>query len=336
MKKQSALLTLAALSGLIAYSSPAATVKPVRMGKAPMIFETVPGWGLDANGKSQLGSTHGGVVVDKAGNVFVSANKGVVVFDTNGRKLREYLTFQHTSLHDIEIREEDGVEYIYGARNRHKQGIKFRADNGKVVLTLPFPKESGLNPNPMRFNPTAITVAPNGDIYLADGYASNVIFVYDRNGKYKFHFGKKGNGLKEFNTCHGMTLDTRYNPPRLLICDRNHQPKGRLLHYSLKGEFIGVVIGGLGMPTSVAIQNGYVSVPDLHGYLTILDKNNQIVTVLGKNPDPKKGRSYNIRQKDWVEGVFSGTHGSYWDHNGDLYVQDWNIDGRIMKLRRLR
>ena len=47
------------------------------------------------------------------------------------------------------------------------------------------------------------------------------------------HFGTKGNGLKEFNTAHGMTLDTRYSPPRLLICDRNHQPKGRLLHYSL-------------------------------------------------------------------------------------------------------
>ena len=39
-----------------------------------------------------------------------------------------------------------------------------------------------------------------------------------------------------------MTLDTRYDPPRLLVCDRNHQPKGRLLHYSLEGEFIEVVI----------------------------------------------------------------------------------------------
>ena len=306
------------------------------MGKGVMTFDTVPGWGLDKNGKSQLGGTHGGVVVDKKGNVYVSANKGVVVFNSAGKKLREYVTVQHTSMHDIEIREEDGVEYIYGARNKNKQGIKFRADNGKVVLTLPFPKESGLNPNPMRFNPTAITVAPNGDIYLSDGYASNVIFVYDKHGKYKFHFGKKGNGLKEFNTAHGMTLDTRYSPPRLLICDRNHKPKGRMLHYSLKGEFIGVVIGGLGMPTSVAIQGDYVSIPDLHGFLTILDKNNKIVTVVGKNPDPKKGRSYGIKQKDWIEGVFSGTHGSYWAKNGDLYVQDWNVDGRIMKLARAK
>ncbi|HCD00190.1 MAG TPA: 6-bladed beta-propeller, partial [Planctomycetaceae bacterium] len=45
-------------------------VAPVRMGSGLMTFETVPGWGLDGNGKSVLGPTHGGVVVDKAGNIY--------------------------------------------------------------------------------------------------------------------------------------------------------------------------------------------------------------------------------------------------------------------------
>ena len=38
----------------------------------------------------------------------------------------------------------------------------------------------------------AITVAPNGDIFLANGYASNQIFKYDKTGQYVMHFGKKG------------------------------------------------------------------------------------------------------------------------------------------------
>ncbi|MES2788477.1 MAG: hypothetical protein V4719_02575, partial [Planctomycetota bacterium] len=84
-------------------------------------------------------------------------------------------------------------------------------------------------------------------------------------GKYLSHFGTKGNDLKEFNTAHGMVLDTRYDPPRLLICDRNHQPKGRLVHYDLNGEFLGEIVTGLGMPTSAAVQGDYVSVPDLQG-----------------------------------------------------------------------
>ena len=306
---------------------------PVTMGAGAMTFQTVPGWGLDEDGRSVLGPTHGGVVVDSKGNIYTSAQMGVFVFSPDGEVLRRFLGDEYSNIHDIEIRKEGDNEYLYGARNNNKEGIKFDSETGEIVLKLKFPEESGLKLE--KFNPTAITVAANGDIFLADGYASNYIFKYDKSGKYLMHFGKKGNGLKEFNTAHGMTLDTRYHPPRLLICDRNHQPKGRLLHYTLDGEFIEEVVTGLGMPTSVAIQGDYVSVPDLHGRLVILDKTNTIVAVLGDNPDPKQGRNFNVPQDQWQEGIFSGTHGSYWDADGNLYVQDWNVSGRLMKLVRV-
>lgn len=309
-------------------------VEPVRMGSGIMTFDTVPGWGFDEQGRSVLGPTHGGVVVDKEGNIYTSAKLGVFVFSPDGKVVRRFLGDEYSNIHDIEIRDEPEGEFIYGARNVAGEGIKFHAETGDIVLKLPFPKESGLNLK--KFAPTAITVAPNGDIILSDGYASNYIFKFDKDGKYKSHFGKKGNGLKEFNTAHGMTLDTRYNPPRLLICDRNHQPKGRLVHYDLDGNYIEEVITGLGMPTSVAIQGDYVSVPDLHGRLVILDKTNTIVAVLGNNEDPKTHRNFNVLQDQWREGIFSGTHGSYWDKDGNLYVQDWNVSGRLMKLVRVK
>ena len=124
--------------------------------------------------------------------------------------------------------------------------------------------------------------------------------------------------------------------PRLLICDRNHTPKGRLLHYDLDGNFIEEVVTGLGMPTSAAVQGDYVSVPDLHGRLVILDRSNTIIAVLGHNADPSKRVNFNVPQEQWIEGVFSGTHGSYWDKDGNLYVQDWNVSGRLMKLVRVK
>jgi hypothetical protein len=312
----------------------AETAKPVRMGCGIMTFDTVPGWGLRPDGQSALGACHGGVALDKGGNIYVSANKGVVVFSTDGKVVREYLGEPYEMLHDIKIREEGGEEFAYGARNKHAEGIKFKAHGGEVVLRLKFPEESGLKL--AAFSPTAITVSPNGNIYLSDGYASNHIFIFDEAGKYLKHFGTKGNDLKQFNTAHGMTLDTRYDPPRLLICDRNHTPKGRLLHYDLDGNFIEEVVTGLGMPTSAAVQGDHVSVPDLHGRLVILDKTNTIMTVLGHNPDPKQGRNYNIPQDKWIEGIFAGTHGSAWDAEGNLYVQDWNVAGRIMKLVRVK
>ena len=46
-------------------ADPAAAQKPVRMGCGKMTFDTVPGWGLGEDGKSQIGSTHGGVAVGK-------------------------------------------------------------------------------------------------------------------------------------------------------------------------------------------------------------------------------------------------------------------------------
>ncbi|HTN76103.1 MAG TPA: hypothetical protein VL096_12680 [Pirellulaceae bacterium] len=325
-------VTLALLLSLPVHA--AEKVQPVRMGCGIMTFDTVPGWGLRPDGQSALGSTHGGVVVDKAGNIYTSAAKGVVVFAPDGMVVQSYLGEKYANIHDLEIREEEGGEFIYGARNNNAEGIKFNAHTGEIVLKLPFPEESGLGLK--KFSPTAITVAPNGDIFLSDGYASNHIFKFDKTGKYLKHFGTKGNDLKQFNTAHGMTLDTRYTPPRLLICDRNHEPKGRLLHYDLEGNFIAEVITGLGMPTSAAVQGDYVSVPDLHGRLVILDKSNTIIAVLGHNADPAKRANFNVPQDQWVEGVFSGTHGSYWDKDGNLYVQDWNVAGRIMKLVRVK
>ena len=149
------------------------------------------------------------------------------------------------------------------------------------------------------------------------------------------HFGKKGNGEKEFNTAHGMTLDTRYEPARLLICDRNHQPKGRLLHYSLEGEFIGEVIGGLGMRRLWLFKaNMFPSrSPRSSCYPRQIEQDHRRTR---RKSRPKKGGSYNVPQSEWIEGVFSGTHGSYWDKDGNLYVQDWNVAGRIMKLVRAK
>ena len=309
---------------------------PVRMGCGLMTFDTVPGWGLRPDGKSAIGPTHGSVVVDQAGNIYTSAKEGVFVFSPDGKVIHSYLGKEYSDIHDMEIRKEGDEEFIYSARNNNAEGIKFNIKSGEIVLKLGFPKESGLELDSKNFKPTAITVAPNGDIFLSNGYASNHIFKFDKKGKYLLHFGTKGNGLKEFNTAHGMTLDTRYEPPRLLICDRNHTPKGRLLHYDLNGQYIDEVITGLGMPTAASVQGDYVSIPDLQGRLVILDKNNMIMAVLGHNPDPKKGGNYNIPQEQWVEGVFSGTHGSSWDADGNLYVQDWNVSGRIMKLVRVK
>jgi hypothetical protein len=129
-------------------------VAPVRMGCGDMTFDTVPGWALGEDGKSVIGGTHGSVVVDKAGNIYTSANLGVFVFSPDGKVVRRFVGDEFSNIHDMEIREEADGEFIYGARNANAEAIKFSAETGDIVLKLPFPKESGLEPQ-SPWHPTA-------------------------------------------------------------------------------------------------------------------------------------------------------------------------------------
>src|SRR4051794_12515621 len=169
--KNRAILSPFILLGLATSTLAADGPQPVRMGCGLMTFDTVPNWGLAPDGKSSIGPCHGGVAVGKDGSIYTSAHAGVFVFSPDGQVIRRFLGDRYSDIHDLKVRQEEGREFLYGARNNNAEGIKFDAMTGEIVLKLPFPEESGLKLT--KFNPTAIAVAPNGDIYLADGYASD-------------------------------------------------------------------------------------------------------------------------------------------------------------------
>src|SRR5438552_17882645 len=106
------------LIGLVALVSPLVRAEELKFSIAPNFFEENPG------GKS-LGPCHGGVVIDKAGNIYVTTDteRGIVVFSHEGKFLR---AVGPTRVHGLEIREEKGTEYIYGARPADHEVIKLR------------------------------------------------------------------------------------------------------------------------------------------------------------------------------------------------------------------
>src|SRR5262245_861004 len=78
--KNRAILSPVILLGLATSTLAADGPQPVRMGCGLMTFDTVPGWGLGADGKSVIGPCHGSVVVGKDGTIYTSANAGVFAF----------------------------------------------------------------------------------------------------------------------------------------------------------------------------------------------------------------------------------------------------------------
>src|SRR5436190_23298296 len=104
MKNCSPLFAATIALGIALPVHSAEMVKPVRMGCGLMTFDTVPGWGLLPSGHSALGPTHGAVAIDKAGSIYTSAQKGVVVFSPAGKVIRSFLGDKYSQIHDMKIR----------------------------------------------------------------------------------------------------------------------------------------------------------------------------------------------------------------------------------------
>jgi hypothetical protein len=308
------------------------------LGQGDWRFEVESGWAKLPAGVS-LGPTHGGVGVDKAGNIYVSSDgpNGILVFAKDGKYLRG-LAPDLTGVHGFFIREEGGKEFIYAARAGAGQAVKLTLD-GKLEWKIEVPKESGFynqpedaKKKPSAFRPTAITVGPDNRIYLADGYGASVIHVFSPEQKYLKTIGTRGEGEGQFRTCHGIALDTRYGAPRLLVADRENK---RLVHLDLEGKWIGVLATDLRRPCAISIQGNYAAIAELEGRAIITDKEGKIVATLGDNPDKAQWAKYQTGIEKWQDGIFIAPHGLSFDKDGNLFVQDWNFTGRFTKLKRL-
>ena len=89
---------------------------------------------------------------------------------------------------------------------------------------------------PDEFNmPSAVFVAPNGDIFVGDGHSgeSNArMLKFSKDGTFIKTWGKQGTGPGEFELPHGIAMDSR---DRLFVGDRGN---GRVQIFDLDGNFL--------------------------------------------------------------------------------------------------
>ena len=103
---------------------------------------------------------------------------------------------------------------------RGQQVVKFSPD-GKVLMRLGTPGVAGGGPD--HFNsPSDVVVAPNGDIFVADGHnenGNNRVVKFSKDGKYIKEWGKTGYAPGEFRTLHAIAMDSR---GRIFVGDRSN------------------------------------------------------------------------------------------------------------------
>jgi len=277
-------------------------------------------------GGQPLGPCHGEVVIDKAGQIYISTDtpRGILVFSPEGKFLR---AFGPTHIHGMQIRVEDGVEHFYAARPDYHDVVKFKSD-GALEWTIHYPPEAGIYKDQNGFKPCAVTVGPDGSVFIADGYGANYVLKFGPDQKFIKAFGGPGKAEGKFSTCHGIGLDTRLDKPLLFICNRANN---RVEYWDLDGNFVKIIRQDLRLPSKVSFHGDYAVIAELSGRVTVLDKEGNIVAQVGDNPNEKQRANYNVPPDQWKDGICNAPHGAVMDEHGDLIVTEWSAFGHLHK-----
>jgi DNA-binding beta-propeller fold protein YncE len=192
----------------------------------------VENWGPHLHG-IEWGET-AGLTIDAKGRLyaFTRTSSPVVEFDRAGKLLKTWGAGLFVYPHGIRV-DRNGFLWLTDGRGRDGKGhqvFKYTRD-GKLLMTLGTAGVSGDGPD--TFNgPTDVAVAPNGDIFVADGHGNNRIVKFSKDGKFIKAWGKKGAGPSEFNLPHTLFFDSR---GRLLVGDRSNK---RIQLFDQDGNFI--------------------------------------------------------------------------------------------------
>lgn len=338
-----AALGVAAGWGALGRNARADEGKPVTLGKGSATYT------LDESfGKLPDGKTYGfgcAVVVDSKDNVYVtsrSANAPVAIFDKDG-KLVEIWEKQLTdstgytpeqikaTAHGLYWSKEGDDEFLYWTENVAGKGAGrlgarvYKTDlAGKLLYTLGNVKEENDKSQKFDFtNPTDVAVAPNGDIYIVDGYGSQKLYRFDKNFKLIKTVGGRGKEHGLFNTNHGVWVNTLKQEPELYIADRAND---RIEIFSLDMDYKRT-IPGVRKPCCFYQANGQIFIPELDKRVTILDDKDAVVAQLGD------GAAVKPAELDKHPEVFATPHAVTVASNGDLYVTEWLPNARVRKFK---
>ena len=183
-----------------------------------------------------------------------------------------------------------------------------------------------------KYSPTAVAVDPRGNVWIADGYGQSLVHRYSPSGALELT-------LDGFATPHSLAVVDDL----LLVCDRAN---GRIQEYDLDGNLLRTLAEGVVVtPTDLlAVDDRLVLTDFTAGRVTVLTGDGELVEHLcasGRSPEEDawpntRDAAGDIARPRTTPGVVNSPHTLAADHNGDVYVTEWLIGGRVTKLARYR
>ncbi len=304
-------------------------------------YRVVNGWGVPASGTAPVKDCHE-MVQDKKGRLILLTNEtknNIIIYNKDGKVLN---TWGHDfpGAHGLTLWNAGGEEFLFITDHDRHEVYKTTLD-GKILMTLGYPVETGKYANAGEYKPTETAIGPNGDIYVADGYGKSLIIQYSPKGEYIRHFGGTGDQAENIRQAHGVSLDTRNKKnPTLLVSSRQ---ENALKRFTLDGKHI----------KTIKLPGAYVCRPVIHGqnlyaavlvskmpwtsrsgFLTILDKNDKVISNPGGSEPVYQGGE--LQTLSQTVNLFKHPHDVCVDNDDNLYVAQWNSDKTYpVKLERV-
>jgi DNA-binding beta-propeller fold protein YncE len=207
------------------------------------------------------------------------------------------------------------TEYTPGGqpvRSLGKKNAPSPTWHGRFIKSVPFNM------------PANLAIAPNGDIFVADGYGNHRVHKFSPEGELLLSWGRQGTGPGEFALVHNIWIDSRN---RVLVNDdENH----RIQIFDVDGNFLDQWT--MTNPSGLCIHDDIVYVSQLGPYY-----------------DPAKGEGWGavslwnldgVKLSEWVgtdgpdRNIMVSPHDLGVDDEGSVYVCEVDI-GRVSKFRRV-
>ena len=216
---------------------------------APNPYETIEGW-AELPDNRVWGATSAIYPANEGRHIWVAERCGtnlcvgsdvdpVLLYDQNGNVVRSFgsgmITWPHGMYVDADdnVWIADAVGYAPVPEGIGHTIMKF-SPNGELLMRLG--KEGVAGDGTDVFNkPSDMLVAPNGDIFVADGHdagGNNRIIKFDRDGNYLMQWGETGGDHGQFRDPHALAMDSQ---GRLFVGDRGNS---RLQIFAQDGEHI--------------------------------------------------------------------------------------------------
>jgi peptidylglycine monooxygenase len=253
--------------------------------------------GMDWGHISQL-------AVDSLGRVHVlqRSDPPVLVFDPDGRLAFTYGAGRILDGHGISIDRGDRVFVV--DRDAHEIVVFDR--DGRELFAL------GARGRPAfgaPFNhPTDVAVAPDGEIYVSDGYGNAHVHRFSAEGAHLATWGGPGQGPGRFMTPHAVWV---LDDDRVLVVDREND---RVQVFDRDGGYL-ASWGGFHNPMDLYVDDrGMIFVSDQVPRLAMLDRDGALA-----------GR---------CRGAINGAHGLWGDRDGNLFLAE-RPPARVTRLARI-